>query len=311
MAQVNWVYLDDQGGRHRVGIYHGDRTGHLMIHANMRVVQVDFSVLNSKTYSFFIEDELCEVIVEKMKNGHFGYEFRVNKTVDTPRNRIRRIDNKRTNRQLTWFVVGVVAVIALVFFGLLWYGKGQDDKRVASTAIAHNITKSNIKQLAAEGRTSSVFLRLESHEGNNTCQYYFKTADSTVIRGNFPVAATTPVILQNGFPLHPDDAFEVIYLPSDPQVHRIELFRPTRATINQYIKSALEVEKRTNPTVAEAKSLCRILTIAESQNWTALAHFIHQEQSPQQNKRYNQDSYLRLLRNPEVEKLVQDGCWNK
>ena len=51
MAQVTWVYLDDYGGRHRVGLYHGDHSGHLMIHINRRVVQIDFSVRESRTYA--------------------------------------------------------------------------------------------------------------------------------------------------------------------------------------------------------------------------------------------------------------------
>ena len=65
MAQIGWVYLDNYGGRHRVGLYHGDQTGHLVIHCNLRVVQIDFSVRDTKRYSFFIEDELCEIDIVK------------------------------------------------------------------------------------------------------------------------------------------------------------------------------------------------------------------------------------------------------
>ena len=228
MAQVNWIYLDDQGGRHHVTVYHGDRTGHLMIHANLRIVQIDFSVRESKTYSFFIEDELCEVVADKMKNGRFGYEFRVNKTIDTPRNRIRRVDNRRNNKILTGVVLGIVGVITLAFFVLTWYGKRQDDKKMSQNSIVHNLSKSNIKQLTIEGRTSTAFLHVENINARQIGVYTFKTADSTEIRGVFPVADTGMIILQNGFPLRAGDAFEAIYLPTDPQVHRIELFRHSR-----------------------------------------------------------------------------------
>jgi hypothetical protein len=311
MAQVNWVYLDDQGGRHRVGVYHGDRSGHLMIHANRRVMQIDFSVLDSKTYSFFIEDELCEVVVEKMKNGRFGYEFRVNKKIDTPRNRIRRVDNRRNNKLLAFFITGVVVVIALMFFGLKWYGKGQDTRRMSQTSIIHNLSKSNIKRLAVEGRSSTAYLHLEEINAKQVGVYTFKTADSTEIRGVFSVADTGSVILQNGFPLRTGDAFTLIYLPADPQVHRIELFQPTQPTISNYIALALAVEHRADTTVSKEKSLCRILTVAEWQNWIALADFIFQEKTPAQNPRHNRDTYLRLLRNPEVVKALEAGCWDK
>ncbi len=311
MAQVNWVYLDDQGGRHRVGLYHGDRSGHLMIHANMRVVQIDFSVLDTKTYSFFIEDELCEVIVEKMKNGHFGYEFRVNKTVDTPRNRIRKVDNKRNNRQLAWFVTGVVAVIAILFFGLKQYGKYEDERRMAKTSIAHNLNKLNLELLAAEGRPATGILHVEEINNKRVGVYTFKIADSSEIRGVFPVADTGLIMLQNGFPLRAGDAFEAKYLPSDPQVHRIEMFRPTRSTINRYISAALAVEMRTHPELSKEKNLCKVLTIAEAQGWMSLANFIFQENSPAQDARRNQESYLRMLRDPEVLKALEQRCWDK
>jgi hypothetical protein len=311
MAQVNWVYLDDQGGRHRVGVYHGDRSGHLMIHANRRVVQIDFSVVDTKTYSFFIEDELCEVLVEKMKNGHFGYEFRVNKTIDTPRNRIRKVGNRRNNRLLAWLVVAVVAAIALIFFGLTAYGRREDSRRMSKTGIVHNLTKANLKHLAVEGRSSTAILRLEEINAKQIGVYTFKIADSSEVRGVFPVADTGTVILQNGFPLRAGDAFEILYLPSDPQVHRVELFRPTHATVSRYISAALEVEQRNNPNLSKEKCLCRVLSVAQWQNWVVLADFIFQEKSADQFEKHNRETYLRLMRNPEVMKAVEMGCWDK
>lgn len=311
MAQVNWVYLDDQGGRHRIGLYHGDRSGHLMIHCNMRVVQIDFSVRDTKIYSFFVEDELCEIVVEKMKQGHFGYEFRVNKKIDTPRNRIRRIDNRRNNKKLAAFVTGVVVVIAAIFFGLKWYGRGQDALRMSKTSIAHNLNRSNLQRLAEQGRSSTCVLHQEVINNRPTGVYTFKTADSMSIRGVFPVADTGLVLLQNGFPLTAGDAFEVLYLPSDPEVHRVELFRPTHGTVEQYIKLALQEEQRRNPALSKEKNLCRVLTLAERQNWTSLADVIFQEKTPAQNERHNQETYLRLMRTPEVIKAVEEGCWDK
>ena len=64
MAQMNWIYLDDRGGRHSIGLYHGDRSGHMLIHCNRKIIQIDFSVKETKTYSFFVEDEFCEMIVD-------------------------------------------------------------------------------------------------------------------------------------------------------------------------------------------------------------------------------------------------------
>ncbi len=310
MGQINWVYLDDCGGRHRVGVFHGDRTGHLLIHCNMKVVQIEFSVLETKTYSFFIEDELCEIIAEKMKNGRFGYEFRVNKTIDTPRNRIRRVDNRRNNRLLALFIVGVVIVIAGIFFALTSYGKREDTRRMSKTSIAHNLGKSNLRKLMETGRSSVSTLHVEEINAKRIGVYTFKTADSSEIRGVFPVADTGMILLQNGFPLRNGDSFDTYYLPTDPQAHRVELFQPTKSTMTSYISHALAVEEHSSGD-SRGKSLCRVLTVAELLRWTVLADFIFQDKTAAENPKHNKETYLRLMRGVEVEKAVEEGCWDK
>ena len=308
MAQVNWIYLDDQGGRHRVGLYHGDRSGHLMIHCNRRVVQIDFSVQESNTYSFFVEDELCEVILEKMTDGRFGYEFRVNKTIDTPRNLIRRIDDKRNNKLLALVVSGVVIAILLIFFGLLQYGKYQYTQKLSLTSITHNLYKSNAGTLARDGLTGTAFLHTEVINSKKTGIYTFKISDSSEIRGVFPVVDTEYVVLRNGFPLRPGDAFEVRYLPLDPQVHRVELFRPTHGTVSNYIKQALAVEQRANPENNREKCLCKVLTAAQFQNWLVLADFIFQEKPAEAFPLHNRETYLRLVQGATLQKALKEEC---
>lgn len=311
MAQFNWIYLDNTGGRHRVGLYHGDRTGHLMIHCNMRVVQIDFSVHDTKMYSFFVEDELCEVIVEKLKTGGFGYEFRVNKTVDTPRNRIRKVDARRNNRKLAIFIGGVVAVLGLAFAGLAWYGSQEDARKAARTAIISQYSKANMRRLGKEGKPATGYLHVEEINGKRVGVYLFKTADSTEIRGLFPVADTGKVLLNNGFPLLAGSAFETTYLPENPQIHRVELFRPVRSTIDKYIAYALASETHAHPDFSQKKCLCRVLNVAQLQNWTSLSNFIFQEKTPEENSRNNQESYARMLRDPYVEQAVARDCWDK
>ena len=68
---------------------HGAESGHLMVYCNTNIVLIDFEILQSKTYSFFIEDELCELSIER-KDDQFFYGFEINKKADTPLNRQRR-----------------------------------------------------------------------------------------------------------------------------------------------------------------------------------------------------------------------------
>jgi hypothetical protein len=89
MSQMTWTYIADDGSRHKVGLFHGDNTGHLLVYCNARIVVIDFGVQTSRNYSFFINDELCDLSVEE-KEGKFLYGFRTDQVTDTPRNRGRR-----------------------------------------------------------------------------------------------------------------------------------------------------------------------------------------------------------------------------
>ena len=63
MNQSHWTYWDDYGRQHIVGILHGANTGHLVVHCNSKVMLIDFNVNEAKTYSFFIDENLCKLKV--------------------------------------------------------------------------------------------------------------------------------------------------------------------------------------------------------------------------------------------------------
>ncbi len=309
MAQMGWVFLDNRGGRHKVGLYHGDRTGHLVIHCNMRVVQIDFSVLESRNYSFFIEDELCEVHLEKQSNG-FGYEFVVNKTVDTPRNRERKADARKNNKYLVYFVVGLVVVLGLAVFGLQQYGRSQKN-RAYERSISSKLTPLLEQQLNTAGSTSNARLYVVEESLQRKVVYGFSTADGAQVAGKFVVPDTGAIMLPNNFPLTDQDEFEATYLPDDPQVHRINFTRPTAPTVANYLKLAAQAEQSNHPGETDQHCFCVTRVALERQGWPVLAHFIHQNDLPATSREYNRDSYLRLVRDVEFAKAVKGACWDK
>ena len=311
MAQMNWVYLDNRGGRHRVGLYHGDQSGHVMLHCNMRVVQIDFSVKETKMYSFFIEDELCEVMLERQPDGRFGYDFQVNKEVDTPRNRERKADNQRDNRQVAWFVAGFVALLAVVFFGLQWYGSEQRKKRMSATSLFSQLTEQNASRLGHEGKNAEVQLIVVQESDQRKVYYGFVSADSVRVSGNFVVADTGQVLLPTGFPLTDRDAFAVRYLPSNPQVHRLDFHQPTPTTIMDYLRRAIEAEQRSHPAQSPERNRCAVLTAFEQSGWQSLGHFMCQGMLPEKQLTYHRDSYLRFVREPDFARAVERECWEK
>ncbi len=115
---MKWTYLDDFGGRYHVGLYHGNRTGHLLIYCNGRVVVIDFNVLKTKKYSFLISDDLCDLHVEQSE-GRFAYGLEINHEVDTPANRRRRKHERKGMFQGILVIAGMFIIIGVSVFLLL------------------------------------------------------------------------------------------------------------------------------------------------------------------------------------------------
>lgn len=110
MSQNNWILLDDFGNRYKVGIYHGERSGHVLIYCNAKILIIDFNVSSNKTYSFFLGYEFCELKVIK-GSGSYHYDLSINEKVDTvlnkKRKKIRRKDNIKA------------LLLAILFFALI------------------------------------------------------------------------------------------------------------------------------------------------------------------------------------------------
>jgi len=118
LSQLSWIYLDDYGGKHQVGLYHGDKTGHVMVYVNSKVIIIDFHILDTKKYSFYIGGELCELELEKADPTQFKYGLKINEKVNTPLNRIRKAYRKRDfikSLALMLFVI-LLIVITTIFF---------------------------------------------------------------------------------------------------------------------------------------------------------------------------------------------------
>ncbi len=117
MGQLRWTYLDDFGHKYNVGIYHGENTGHVMLYVNSNIVLIDFSVRESKNYSLYLGEELCDVVLEKTdKEGHFAYGLIPNTDADTRLNRLRRKDNLQNNIKTAF--LGFLLVVLIISLNL-------------------------------------------------------------------------------------------------------------------------------------------------------------------------------------------------
>lgn len=311
MAQLGWVYLDPQGGRHRVGLYHGDNTGHLLIHCNLRVIQVDFSVKETKSYSFFIEDELCQIEIFKERDGSFSYDFKTDRKVDTPLNRQRKALGRQNLKYVLWLALGLLIVVLGATYGLYRFDKWQDGARFMENSLLSSEAMTSQGKLATQGKPAVAQLFFHQDGKQKKVLYTFVTADSVRATGQFKVPEETPFILPTGFPLAENDAFKVTYLPGYPRIHRVEFDVPARSTITRYLQLAKDMEQQSHPTESADYVACLVLTAAEKRNWPVLGEFIFQQKTPGENSRYNADTYLKMIRDPGLAALVKQECWDK
>lgn len=115
MSQIRWTYVDDSRRKYHVGLYHGDRSGHVLIHCNAKIVVIDFHVRNTRKYTFYINDELFDIHLERKKNK-FAYSFEIDERTRTPRN-IRRWRHDRKEKMQAFAVAaGLVIVLAVTLY---------------------------------------------------------------------------------------------------------------------------------------------------------------------------------------------------
>ncbi len=304
MAQINWVLLQDHGRQHSIGLYHGDQSGHLLIHCNMKIIQIDFSIKETRTYSFFVEEEFVEILLYKEPDGRFSYQFIVNKEVDTPLNRVRRVEEKKNLKHLWLFVAGFVGLLTLIFFILRWYGDQQEAKSYATTSIVHGVNKEMRERLGREGVVVPAKIIIVHTPQKQRVYYTFVTKDRYRYSGTYAVPDTGNIMLPTGFPLLDGDVFQAHYLPSDPAVHRIDLHQPINSTIVNYVQQALKSELAAHPDYTPKRAMCGIQAALEFEGWPCLADYIFQSQGSEIHKA----SYWRLQRNPQFEKIIQERC---
>jgi len=117
MSQLFWTLLDDTGQQYEVGLYHGDRSKHVLIHINRKPVVIDFNIRKDKTYSFYVGEELCEMNVIKNQNT-YQYSFVTNHKINTP------LNNARKRQARKYFLISMILflVILILVLGLsYWY----------------------------------------------------------------------------------------------------------------------------------------------------------------------------------------------
>jgi hypothetical protein len=85
------------------------------VYCNKKILLIDFNVLQSKKYTFFLDGELCDLHIEK-KNGKFGYGFEIDEKTSTPLNVKRRKSRRSDNLNSLALILVLILIITMVVF---------------------------------------------------------------------------------------------------------------------------------------------------------------------------------------------------
>ncbi|HHM20772.1 MAG TPA: hypothetical protein ENJ20_02005, partial [Bacteroidetes bacterium] len=218
MNHYTWVYVAGGGRNVPVGLYHSSKKGHLLIYVGKKITTIDFNVLDSKEYTFFIDNELCRIKLERRGDKMF-YFFEIDKTTDTPLNRARRAMERKFVRQL---LIGLV-VFVLVVSGFVIYMNNRhtgNAEQMEKMLARHGVETLGRVLVEKEGPHSAVSYQYIVHNQSYTSRHIALPSSLMVPRG--------------GMPLETGDEFVVTYFPPDPEVSRIDLARPSQRQIQLY-----------------------------------------------------------------------------
>lgn len=309
MAQAIWQFVSNTGYKHKVGVYHGDSTGHLLIYCDNRIVKMDFSVKAPTDYSFFIDDEFCRIVLYKEPQGHFTYDFVIDKEANTPLNSIRKVENRRNRRSLWLFSGGIIAAALLFLVGTRAYQQYLSVQNSGWAGVVYFPDKSVAEMLHSTGKTTTA--RLFIKPGERQLGYAFSAGGNKELSGSLALPEKGNLILPNGFELQPGDTYQLRYNAQNPDQHMLDFMAPTPGQVRLFAQRALAMQQRHQPVASVESDQCFITTVLETKGWEALQHIINQYVPPSANANHNSDSYLRLCRTPEVEGAVKERCWGK
>jgi hypothetical protein len=293
MNQFNWTYLGENGKNHNIGMYHGAKSGHLLVYCNNKIILIDFSVLRSATYSFFIEEQLCELEIEQ-REDQFFYGFHLNKTADTPLNRIRKKMEKKHFYQSVGFLAAVCIAVLVALTGVHKVKEQQQQIGLATL-------------LQEFGTETKAKILLASENKDHSVSYFFVVnGKSYTIKSE--KAKEEVQLYQHGMPLEKGDEFVIRYLPENPNTCSIDYSRPTDEQIETYLLRAARKHAANNPSTTVDESRCLSRVAYDLRGMAGLADLYHQSATVSENPKHNSESFQRLVLDIPFQKEREKRC---
>lgn len=295
MKHCHWTLVTDEGNPQKIGLLHGQKTGHLMIYCNSKVVTIDFKVRDSKVYSFFVNDELCEIHLIR-KDDKMFYEFKINKQADTPRNRVRKKMQKKYWGQTLLFFGGMLILLTGFLLGMKYYSSKNLEQNLEATLVSQGVETIGTVMIDGSQTDSKIS--------------YLYIAENISHSSKLSPERLAKKVSKPFFPLQSGDEFLVEYAPSNPKLSKIFFNKPTSKQVKLYFNRVVNRHKNLNPNLTNSIIKCQVRAAFELKGIDGLADFYHQNSSPEKNPKHNKNTYLRLIRDLPFQKKVERECWD-
>jgi len=293
MNQLNWTYLSDNGTRHAIGMMHGPKSGHLLVHCNSKIMLIDFSILEEKSYSFFIEEELCELFIAK-EGDEFTYRFETNAKVNTPLNQARKKQDRKHLYQSLAFMGAVLLVVIIAASTVLYLNKDQ-----------HLTLEQQLSSMGEETHARVVY----SPDGKDKQVEYFFVVDGKPYTVETPYTENSnPLLSGTGMPLEVGDEFVLKYLPNNPLLHKISYDKPSSGTLERYRAKALLAFQSEFPDKSESFSKCLTEVAYEKEGIAGLAKVFFSSARESENFRYNEKVFKEWLASDDFSMAMTKKC---
>ena len=293
MNHYTWTYLGDNGRNYRVGLLHSAKSGHLVIYIGSKIVQIDFKVFESKEYSFFIEEELVHINLERRGNEMY-FTFNIDKKIDTPRNRYRHsLERKHLYQMLIFF-----AVLGLLATGIMFWGKN-----------AKKSETERLEELLASGSRETVgrVLIKKLDDNHSEISYQFVAGNRTITTRSL-LQSEPLILLVNPMPLEPGDEFRVKYSTRKPHINEMLFSEPTQRQIEVYKQRAAVKHEQLNSNAPPGMTQCFVETAFEFDGLRALADIYFQDTKPNYNQSHNFETYAKLTANKGFLDKMEANC---
>ncbi len=291
MEQSRWRFRTDSGKNYIVILKHHPTKGHVAISANGEIIKVEFKVFEPKKFTFFIEGELCTVEILKNEEGEFEYDFTVDEEADTPHNNQKKAREKKEYRNNVIIrTLALVAVVSFISFFVYRMGQNKSD------------------ELAQRGVIGIATATIKEYDEKKQLTYSFSYAGKTF--HTQPEFIEGKVYSEQGFPIEDTDEFFIKFVPFNPLNYEVNTQSSPGSMSKVYFGRTYQKHLLHNPKEDEGYLECMLLKAYERDSVTALLDFYFQTADPDENPKFNKNTYGRRVRDAAFAKAVEEACWD-